>query len=203
MTYPFTAFDYSNLYDRVFQPDYPGYKPSVTEIPNGDGKADTEKRYATEQCPKGHALVQPNVTPAGNCRACIKLCNDSRKEYRAEYKAANAEAMREAVHTWYSKKNKERARNNARAWRAKNRETVRAQGRKKAWKRNGVAEPTAEMRSGECPICLRNVALVWDHDHATGETRGWICNCCNRALGQLGDTFQAVLRAAEYLRPKS
>jgi hypothetical protein len=42
----FTGQDYFHLYDLVFQPNYPGYKPSTKEIPNGDGLIDLEKRYA-------------------------------------------------------------------------------------------------------------------------------------------------------------
>ena len=42
----FSALDYATLYDIVFQPDYPGYKPDVVESPNGDGVKDTLKRYA-------------------------------------------------------------------------------------------------------------------------------------------------------------
>jgi hypothetical protein len=34
------------MHAGVFRPDYAGYKPDVTEIPNSDGKADTLKRYA-------------------------------------------------------------------------------------------------------------------------------------------------------------
>jgi hypothetical protein len=46
MTQLFTASDYAKIHSIVFQPDYPGYKPNVIESPNGDGKLDTEKRYA-------------------------------------------------------------------------------------------------------------------------------------------------------------
>jgi hypothetical protein len=42
----FTQQDYARLHDLVFRPGYPGYRPNVVEIPNGDGKADTEKRFA-------------------------------------------------------------------------------------------------------------------------------------------------------------
>lgn len=42
----FTEDDYERLYSLVFRPDYPGYKPTIAEIPNGDGKVDAEKRYA-------------------------------------------------------------------------------------------------------------------------------------------------------------
>lgn len=42
----FNQIGYAVLHDIVFRGDYPGYKPTVTEIPNCDGKADADKRYA-------------------------------------------------------------------------------------------------------------------------------------------------------------
>lgn len=42
----FTSHDYDLLHSLVFQLGYPGYRPGLTEIPNGDGKADREKRFA-------------------------------------------------------------------------------------------------------------------------------------------------------------
>lgn len=42
----FSQVDYETLHLLVFHEGYSGYKPSVIEIPNGDGKADSEKRYA-------------------------------------------------------------------------------------------------------------------------------------------------------------
>ncbi len=39
-----------------------------------------------------------------------------------------------------------------------------------------------------------------DHDHTTGKFRGWLCNCCNRAFGMLGDTISGLERALDYLR---
>lgn len=45
MTDFFTIEEYLELHSLVFRDDYPGYKPEVKEIPNGDGKVDT-KRYA-------------------------------------------------------------------------------------------------------------------------------------------------------------
>lgn len=38
--------NYSDLHRIVFTDGYPGYKPSVRELPNGDGKVDADKRYA-------------------------------------------------------------------------------------------------------------------------------------------------------------
>lgn len=41
-----TREDYDALHSLVFRDSYPGYKPEVVELPNGDGKADVSKRYA-------------------------------------------------------------------------------------------------------------------------------------------------------------
>jgi hypothetical protein len=37
---------YDRLHSLVFREGYPGYKPGVREVPNGDGRVDAEKRYA-------------------------------------------------------------------------------------------------------------------------------------------------------------
>lgn len=42
--------------------------------------------------------------------------------------------------------------------------------------------------------------LSVDHCHASGKVRGLLCNGCNTSIGRLGDTYESVLRAAEYLR---
>lgn len=39
-----------------------------------------------------------------------------------------------------------------------------------------------------------------DHDHNTGKVRGLLCNRCNRGIGMLGDNYESVLKAAEYLK---
>jgi len=77
----------------------------------------------------------------------------------------------------------------------------------------------------KCPICLKNeeelkskqIVInmdtyepaehkrkknnVWrlDHNHNTGEVRGWICNSCNVSLGQLNDDIDTLKRATNYL----
>lgn len=52
---------------------------------------------------------------------------------------------------------------------------------------------------GTCPICLRTSPLVWDHDHLTGLTRGWICQPCNSMLGMFRDDTHTLERAIGYL----
>ena len=55
-------------------------------------------------------------------------------------------------------------------------------------------------KSDECVCCgSKDKKIVLDHDHKTGEFRGWICEPCNLGLGQLGDNLEGVLNAVKYL----
>src|SRR3990167_900401 len=45
------------------------------------------------------------------------------------------------------------------------------------------------MAGGVCGMCKSPERIVIDHDHQTGRVRGVLCNRCNRALGQLGDSI--------------
>lgn len=52
-----------------------------------------------------------------------------------------------------------------------------------------------------CELCRRPTKkLRFDHDHKTGQFRGWICNPCNTGLGKLGDNVKGLERALAYLR---
>lgn len=54
-----------------------------------------------------------------------------------------------------------------------------------------------------CGICKKlprsGRRLVFDHDHNTHRFRGYLCDPCNRGLGQLGDTKEGLLNALRYL----
>ena len=64
---------------------------------------------------------------------------------------------------------------------------------------------------GHCEICnaseeeavgrggSKAKAFCLDHNHDTGEFRGWLCHDCNRALGQLGDSIETLKNAIKYL----
>ena len=56
-----------------------------------------------------------------------------------------------------------------------------------------------------CPVCERNMIkqysnqVVLDHNHKTGEIRGWICRDCNSAIGMLGESTSILKRCIKWL----
>ena len=53
-------------------------------------------------------------------------------------------------------------------------------------------------RKAPDPNSFRN-KLQLDHDHITGEFRGWICDNCNVSLSRAGDTIEGVKNLLTYL----
>src|SRR5260370_36711500 len=45
-----------------------------------------------------------------------------------------------------------------------------------------LAEMIAKQGTSSCPLCQKNLAVCVDHDHATEEPRGALCQPCNRVL---------------------
>jgi hypothetical protein len=115
-----------------------------------------------------------------------------------------------------------------RAYKAKNRENIRAINRrsleKKTKERGFNRPPTASRRynlknkygitvdeyiamlksqDGRCKICKTNKfsikGPVIDHCHETNKIRGILCSCCNIGLGCFKDDKESLLSAVEYL----
>lgn len=75
------------------------------------------------------------------------------------------------------------------------------QGKAKARKLAGNPERPPLGTPCENPGCGRtDKRLVFDHDHQTLEHRGWLCDNCNRSMGMLGDTIEALEAAILYLK---
>ena len=54
-----------------------------------------------------------------------------------------------------------------------------------------------------CEICGGDNgkrAIHLDHDHKTGEFRGWLCSNCNTGIGMFADDPDRLEEAARYLR---
>lgn len=55
-------------------------------------------------------------------------------------------------------------------------------------------------RQNKCDICGKRKRLRVDHDHTTGEIRGFLCSHCNFVLGHAKDNAAVLKKAADYLK---
>jgi len=52
----------------------------------------------------------------------------------------------------------------------------------------------------ECEICGAMGKICFDHDHATGLFRGWICWRCNVVLGHVKDSAELLEMLMKYIK---
>lgn len=152
----------------------------------------------------------------------------SSKEYAAKYRAENREKIRERARKWAAEHGAEmRARGRERdktpealakkrvyaaGWRDRNREYLRERDRTRyannrekraayslAWRWNKREQIAGKPRSAECDSCGEEAQTVFDHCHASGEFRGWLCCKCNAALGMLDDDPEKIRKLAVYM----
>jgi hypothetical protein len=69
---------------------------------------------------------------------------------------------------------------------------------------NAQYDAMVAQQGGLCAVCSQpptmKGTLFVDHDHATGVIRGLLCGKCNTGIGMLGDSLDAIKRAARYLK---
>lgn len=62
-----------------------------------------------------------------------------------------------------------------------------------------IASLIADTKPSLCHGCGTEAKLGLDHNHATGDLRGWLCHNCNVALGMTHDDPSRLRRLALYL----
>mgnify|MGYP001573277352 CR=1 FL=1 len=70
-------------------------------------------------------------------------------------------------------------------------------------KLKGCIDPHGDVKRGACEVCETECELCYDHDHATGLFRGWLCRSCNNGLGHFRDDPYRLVAAAAYLRRRA
>lgn len=137
------------------------------------------------------------------CAKCRKYKADKAAEYRKRY----PEKQRTSNAKWYAK-NSAKSCAAARAWYKAHPERMKEVERRRTVQKYGLTleqwKAMLDSQEGKCKICRTDKPGgqgTWhtDHDHASNEVRGLLCNACNRMLGYAIDR-PAILRAGlEYL----
>lgn len=66
--------------------------------------------------------------------------------------------------------------------------------------RYGVELSQIRKKPNNCELCgTAHKKIVFDHCHSTGAFRGWICDPCNIALGNVKDNPELLRKMADYL----
>lgn len=73
---------------------------------------------------------------------------------------------------------------------------------------NATIEELKAAFAGKCEICAvpeleLTRRLCVDHDHETGEFRGFLCSSCNKLLGQAKDSQDILINSLHYLMSDS
>ena len=70
----------------------------------------------------------------------------------------------------------------------------------KEYQRRWYLQQRIPARRGPCEVCADVGVLCWDHDHATGQFRGWLCRQCNSVLGFVEDSTERLAKLILYLQ---
>src|SRR5687768_10582964 len=57
----------------------------------------------------------------------------------------------------------------------------------------------ALLKPNHCLACGQEGPVFVDHDHKTGQFRGWLCHDCNAALGRVHDSLERLEMLKGYL----
>lgn len=115
---------------------------------------------------------------------------ERREKYRKMFSGEN--------NPFYGKKHTEE--NLKKMYRGKGKDNCNWKGDKRIKKTLEDLEKIAgRKRPEQCEICGALGIMNFDHDHETGEFRGWICNRCNLVLGMVKDNRELLNDLIKYL----
>jgi hypothetical protein len=172
------------------------------------------------RCRSGkHLIAEVGEMRDGHCKGCLKEWRNAR--YAKHRKAINAKRRAQWKEKYVPHPIAERTHcGNGHEYAVTGRhsdghcaECRRRRDRKRWYRRTGVAVQTEYERllvvqDGLCAVCRqpetrlhrgRVCRLTFDHDHATGQTRGLLCHKCNVALGMLREDPIVIRHMLDYL----
>lgn len=126
--------------------------------------------------------------------AIYKKKRSERAKVAREKDIEAARAKARAHYKAWKERNPEKYRDNYMRYVVKNREEINRKNLASIERR--YEKLAGRPRASQCESCGDETKTVFDHNHDTGEFRGWLCSPCNKALGFLRDN-PAYIRALE------
>lgn len=131
-------------------------------------------------------------------------------EYTSEYFQKNKERALESQRKYRAKNRKEinrKAKERQRKYYAKEENRLKRYKYNKEWWKKKIEEREEEIgrkKPEKCEICNGSGdgygKICFDHCHKTDRARGWICMKCNTILGKVDDNVRLLEKIIEYLK---
>lgn len=122
------------------------------------------------------------------------------KQIKAEYKARNKEKHKIWNRIWYLR-NKEYVKKYLKKYHSKPEVKQHYREYMLKWHLARREKKVGSSRPSACPVCKKEgIRICVDHDHKTGEIRGWLCDNCNVALGRVDDSMVILKELIKYLK---
>jgi hypothetical protein len=138
------------------------------------------------------------------------MTKEKKREYNRQYRIKNKKRLQALERKrQLDPKRRERRRIYQREWYKKNKDYFRKKAEnnkehyivyRKKWRLKKKEKEAGIKRPEKCEICGNKDRIVFDHDHKTGEFRGWICSFCNCALGYAKDDIKRLKLMIKYLQ---
>lgn len=113
-----------------------------------------------------------------------KILEHQRKYRNGKHRGEYLEKQRILSKKWYENNKERRYEYNRRWWKNHIKELENKAGRPKPEK---------------CELCDSSGIICFDHNHETGEFRGWICERCNTVLGKVKEDINLLNLLISYL----
>lgn len=116
-----------------------------------------------------------------------------RTEYNRNYYLSHREEVKEKSRMWRLE-HPEKYQERLRQWKIKHPLAT-----SKAYNLKKLEKVAGRTRPASCEVCGSGGKIMFDHDHATGTFRGWICQHCNSTLGFARDRVEVLYKLISYL----
>lgn len=126
----------------------------------------------------------------------IKKTREEKLATKRAWYHANPDKVREMGRKT-REKHKEARKKDRGEWAKNNRGWLREYSKKNYRKKQ--EELTGRSKPELCELCGEKGRICFDHNHKTGNFRGWICHRCNVVLGMVEDSCDVLEKMKDYL----
>ena len=150
------------------------------------------------------------ITSINRSRNRFGIPRKDASAYMKAWRVANPEKVKEITKRQWINRDKEKRKEWERNYyhKIKNTEKFKSSKTKRItyqrlWTLRKKEQFAGRQRPNKCEICNEYRKIVFDHNHDTGQFRGWICDKCNVAIGMIDENIDKLLKIKNYLEERN